>query len=170
MVTFKVGDLVLVDAHALRGAQDGDQSKKFAKRWLGPFAVLSQPNALAYVIDLPADWKCHRTINIGFLKSFKESADYPRTMTRRRTVRTAADRVAQDTEVLEVRTVTRRGGRQRKEFLVKWPGERHPQWISEEQLREAVPQDDLPAILGSAVDNTSGSGVSATAADAPISC
>ena len=55
-VTFDVGDLVLVDRQAIRSTLEGDRSKKFATRWLGPFAVLSCANALSYVIAFPADW------------------------------------------------------------------------------------------------------------------
>ena len=52
-VIFEPGDLVLVDTHALRGAQDGDQIRKFAARWAGPFAVRARVNGLAYTLELP---------------------------------------------------------------------------------------------------------------------
>ena len=141
-VTFAPGDLVLVDPHALRGAQDGDQTRKFAARWVGPFAVRARVNALAYTLELPPEWRCHKTINVEFLKKFRES-----TLPRRAPTRGQAARSQDATEVLETRTTTRRG-RTRQEFLVKWPGERQAQWISLEQLRASLPHDELLSILG----------------------
>ena len=85
--TFEPGDLVLVDIHALRGAQDGDQTRKFTARWVVPFAVRGRVNGLAYTLDLPPEWRCHKTINVGFLKRFRESATFPRPLPRRATTR-----------------------------------------------------------------------------------
>ena len=146
-VTFEIGDLVLVDTHALRGAQDGGQTRKFAARWVWPFAVRARVNGLAYTLELPPEWRRHNTINVGFFNRFRESATFPRTLPRRATTRGQAARSQDATEVLQTRTTTRRG-RIRQEFLVKWPGERQAQWISLEQLRASVPHDELLSILG----------------------
>ena len=146
-VTFEPGDLVLVDTQALRGAQDEDQTRTFTARWVGPFAVHARVNGLAYTLELPPEWRCHKPINVGFLKRFRESATIPRTLPRRATTRGQAARSQDATEVLETRTTTR-GGRTRQEFLVKWPGERQGQWISLEQLRAYLPHDELLSILG----------------------
>ena len=121
-VTFEPGDLVLVDTHALRGAKHGDQTRKFAARWVGPFGVRARVNGLAYTLEFPPEWRCHKTINSGFLKRFRESATFPRTSPRRATTSGTAARSQDATEALESRTTTRRG-RTRQEFLVKWPGE-----------------------------------------------
>ncbi|CDJ29277.1 uncharacterized protein EMH_0003480 [Eimeria mitis] len=43
---------------------------QFATPWVGPFAVRSRVNALAYIIDLPSTWRCHHSINVGFINSF----------------------------------------------------------------------------------------------------
>lgn len=145
-VTFEPGDLVLVDRHALRGHLESDVSKKFATRWLGPFAVSSRVNALSYVIDFPADWRCHRTINVGFLKKFREAARHSRTLAPRRTTTTATGHSADNIEVLNCRTTTRRGYTKR-EYLVKYSGERHSQWISEKTLKEMLPPDVLESML-----------------------
>ena len=75
-MTFGTGDLVLVDTHTLRGAQDGDQTRKFAARWVGPFAFRARLNARAHTLELPPEWRCHKTINVGFLKKFRESATW----------------------------------------------------------------------------------------------
>ena len=84
-VTFELGDLVRVDAHAQRGAQDGEHARKFATRWVRPFAVPAPVNALAYTLELPPEWRCQKTITIGFLKRVRESATFPRTLPRRAT-------------------------------------------------------------------------------------
>ena len=118
-----------------------------AARWAGPFAVRARVNGLAYTLELPPEWKCHKTINIGFLQKFRELATFPRTLPRKATTRGQAARSQDATEVLQTRTTMRRG-RTRQEFLVKWPGERQAQWISLEQLRASLPQDELLSILG----------------------
>ena len=146
-MTFEPGDLVLVDTHALRGAQDGDNTRKFAARWVGPFAVRARVNGLAYMLELPPEWRCHTTINVGFLKKFRESATFLLTLPRRATTRGQAARSQDATEVPETKTTTRIG-RTRQEFPVKWPGERQAQWISLEQLRASLPHDELLPILG----------------------
>ena len=146
-VTFGPGNLVLVDTHARRGVQDGDQTRKFAARWAGPFAVRARVSGLAYTLELPPEWRCHEAINVGFLKRFRESATFLRTLPRRAATRGHAARFQDATEVLETSTTTRRG-RCRQEFLVKWPGERQAQWISLEQLRASLPHDELLSILG----------------------
>ena len=64
-MTSEPGDLILVDTHALRGAQDGDQKRKFAARWVGPFAVRARANGLAYTLELPPEWRCHKPITLG---------------------------------------------------------------------------------------------------------
>ena len=146
-VTLEPGDLVLVDTHNLRGARAGDKARRFTAHWVGPFAVCARANGLAYTLELPPEWRCHKTLNVGFFKKFRESATFPRTLPRRATTRGQAARYQDATEVLQTRTTTRRG-RTRHEFLVKWPGERQAQWISLEQLRASLPHDELFSILG----------------------
>ncbi|CDJ29444.1 Retrotransposon nucleocapsid protein, related [Eimeria mitis] len=137
-VSFNPGDLVLVDSHALLGTQEGEQPKKFATRWVGPFAVRSRVNALAYIIDLPPTWRCHHTIN--------ESPRFPRTLARKQQQRPRELPRPEDTVILEVRITSRRGHRKR-EYYVKWPGTRDPEWVSEDRLREAIPPKQLSALL-----------------------
>ena len=146
-MTFEPGDLVLVDTHAIRGAQHGDKTRKVAARWVGPFAVRARVSTLAHTLKLPVEWRCHKTSNIGFLKRVRESPTFPQTFPRRATTRGRAARAQDATEVLETRTTTRKG-RTRQEFLVKWPGERQVQWISTEQLEVSLPLDALVSILG----------------------
>ncbi|CDJ30032.1 uncharacterized protein EMH_0054710 [Eimeria mitis] len=112
-VSFNPGDLVLVALHALRSAQEGEQPKTFATRWVGPFAVRSRVNALAYIIDLPPTWRCHHTINVGFLKQFRESPRFPRTLSTKPQQRPRELPRLEDTEILEVRINARRSHQKR---------------------------------------------------------
>ncbi len=50
------------------------------------------------------------------------------------------------TEVLDSRTTQRRGT-SRKEFLVRLSGERQPQWMSQEQLRQYMTSEEIALIL-----------------------
>ena len=102
-MTFELGDLVRVNTHAVRDAQDKDQTRKFAARWVGPCAVRARVNALAYMLQLPPEWRCHKTINVGFLTRFRESSTFPRMLPRRATARGTAARAQDATEVLETR-------------------------------------------------------------------
>ena len=146
-MTFEPGDLVLVATHALRGAQDADQTRKFAARWVGPFAVRARVNGLAYTLELPPEWRCHKSINVGLRKRFREATTFRWALPRIAATRGAAVRSQDATEVLETRTTTRRG-RTRQDVLVKWPGERQAQWISMEQLRASLPHNELLSVLG----------------------
>jgi len=146
------GDMVLVSRHALQGLAQGDEKKKFAKRWHGPFAVKTKINNLAYSIDLPAEWRNHRTINIGFLKKFKNSPEYTRTLTKPTSLTTTTGDSLGVTEVRAVRQCSRRG-QDRREFQVRWQGERALQWISEKQLQEATGEDEFNIILNSLNQN-----------------
>ena len=145
-VTFDPGDLVLVDIHALRGAQDGDQTRKFAARWVGRFAVRARVNGLAYTLKLPPEWRCHKLLTLSSLRDLGSQLPF-RGSCREERLPAGQQRSQDATEVLETRTTTRRG-RTRQEFLVKWPGERQAQWTSLEELRASLPHDELLSILG----------------------
>ena len=106
-VAFEPGDLVLVDINPLRGSQNGDQNRKFAARWVGPLAVRARVKALAYTLEVPPEWRCHKTIKVGFLERFRNSATFLRASPRRATARGEAARSEDATEVLETRTTTR---------------------------------------------------------------
>ncbi|CDJ35654.1 uncharacterized protein EMH_0028270 [Eimeria mitis] len=101
-ISFNPSDLVLVDSHAPLSAQEGEQSKKFATRWAGPFAVRSRVNTLAYILD-SSTWRCQSTINVGFLKQFRESPRFPRTLARKPQQRLRELPRLEDTEILEAR-------------------------------------------------------------------
>ena len=147
-VIFNPGDLVLVDSHALRSSREGEQPRKFAARWVGPSTVRSRVNALAYIIDLPPTWRCHRTINVGFLKRFRESSVYTRTLPARQQQPQYTSPQSDDIEVLEVRETTRRG-HTRRDYYVKWQGNHTPEWVSEERLREAISEEQLKTLIDS---------------------
>ncbi|CDJ28384.1 uncharacterized protein EMH_0040420 [Eimeria mitis] len=98
------------------------------------WTVRSRVNALAYIIDLPSTWRCHHTINVGFLKQLRESPRFPRTLARKQQQRPRELPRLEDTEILEVRITSRRGHRKR-EYYVKWPGTRDPEWVSEDRVR-----------------------------------
>ncbi|CDJ36360.1 LOW QUALITY PROTEIN: uncharacterized protein EMH_0080840 [Eimeria mitis] len=144
-VSSNPGDLVLVDSHALCSAQ-GEQPQKFATRWVGPFAVGSRINAFAYIIDIPPTWRCHHTINLGFLKQFSESLRFPRTLERKPQQRPRERPRLEDTEILEAHINVRRGHRKR-EYYVKWPGTCDPERVSEDRLREAILPQQLSALV-----------------------
>ena len=44
---------------------------KLAKRYYGPFQILSRINETAYRLKLPANWHIHNAFHISLLKPFK---------------------------------------------------------------------------------------------------
>jgi len=152
---FNPGDLVLVAREGLRGAAEGTVPKKFAQKWLGPFTIKSKINALAYHVDLPAAWKNHRVINIGFLKQFKNTAEFTRTL--KNPVRqTAAPQ--QEIGIIEVRQVRKTSGRNKgkREFQVRWAGEKELQWIDEGKLKESIGEIEFAKITASLQNDEDG--------------
>ena len=135
----------LYEVHTL-GTRQRSSPPAGCGRW-GSLLSMHVFNALAYTLELPPEWICHKRINVGLLKRFRESATFPRVLPRRAATRGSAALSQDDMEVLETRTRTRRG-RTRQEVLAKWAGERQAQWISTNQLRASLPHDDLLSILG----------------------
>ena len=89
---------------------------------------------------------CHRTVNIGFLEQFREAPHYSRTLPQRHASRAASDQHLDATEVLHSRTTTRRG-RTKREYLVRYPGDRQSQRIAHGQLKEVLSPAELEALF-----------------------
>ncbi|MCO5604825.1 hypothetical protein L7F22_058998 [Adiantum nelumboides] len=80
---FKEGDWVLLRFTKARlnmtigknwkGEQTGHQKyyMKLAKRYYGPFQILSRINETAYRLKLPANWHIHNAFHVSLLKPFK---------------------------------------------------------------------------------------------------
>jgi len=147
-VVFEPGDLVLVSRDALRCTWNAEEPKKFAQKWLGPFAIKSKINALAYLVDLPKTYRNHPTINIGFLKKFISSANYARTLSKGQQKKPLTSCFKGGLDVLQVREVTRRN-RKKREYQVKFEDEKDLQWIQEERLKEIIGESDLKSIINS---------------------
>jgi len=73
--TYKVGDLVLMSTEHIQFEGRTDAGRKLADKYIGPFKVEAVVNSHAYKLELPPTMHIHPTININYLKPFKESGD-----------------------------------------------------------------------------------------------
>jgi hypothetical protein len=64
MISFKIGDLVLLKSHFL-SSKIKRFNKKFADRWTGPFKVIEVLSSLTYRLDIPnSDFTVHNIKNL----------------------------------------------------------------------------------------------------------
>ncbi len=73
-ITFKVGDRVLLNTKNLKIAKDG--TRKLLPRWIGPFEINAQINAVAYKLDLPKGLRLHPVFHASLLKLYKEGTSF----------------------------------------------------------------------------------------------
>jgi hypothetical protein len=67
---FKVGQSVLLSTKNLGLSHT---IRKFQRRWIGPFMILSKVNDNAYRLQLPTTWRHHNVVNVAHLRPFYEN-------------------------------------------------------------------------------------------------
>lgn len=80
-------------------------------------------------------------------KKIRKLVNYPRTLTKRFRTRRTARHEVESTEVLEFRTTQRRRTTRKKD-LARVTGERQPQWISEQKLRQYITPEEFSLMVG----------------------
>jgi hypothetical protein len=132
-VQFAVGEQVLLSTKNLTLKMQG--SNKLLPRFIGPFKVTKQVNAVAYRLELPPVLKVHDVFHASLLKQYK-----PGGRTQPPPLPILIDGVAEFEVEAILKHRNRQSGRRGKpkvEYLVKWLGygEEHNSWEPESCVR-----------------------------------
>ena len=129
-LSFQPGDMVLLNTKNIR--LKGPSSRKLTPKWLGPFAVESVINPVAYKLALPSSMRIHPTFHVSLLKPYHTSGR----------VQPPPPPVEVDEDggqwfaiesVLDHRVV-RRGRKETREYQIRWQGygPDHDSWEPED--------------------------------------
>ena len=129
-LSFQPGDMVLLNTKNIR--LKGPSSRKLTPKWLGPFAVESVINPVAYKLALPSSMRIHPTFHVSLLKPYHTSGR----------VQPPPPPVEVDEDggqwfaiesILDHRVV-RRGRKETREYQIRWQGygPDHDSWEPED--------------------------------------
>lgn len=129
--SFKVGDEVLLSTKNIKLRVQ--KATKLLPKYIGPFKILRSVGPVAFELDLPAELRVHRVFHASLLKP------YVRTGTTREQPKPLpvewieGDPVYEVEKILLHRDRRIKGGRTRREYLIKWSGygPEHNSWVSE---------------------------------------
>ena len=127
MVTFQVGDKVLLSTEHLRMVTPNTRSPKLTYKYIGPFEIKRVVNDNSYELALPPNLQIHPTINISRLKAYRDGQlshphrPPPDTRPPPELIQEDGAAVFEVESIIGKRTVGRR-----IEYLVKWKG--YPHW------------------------------------------
>jgi hypothetical protein len=133
-VQFAVGELVLLNTKNLTLKMQG--SSKLLPRFIGPFKVVQQVNAVAYRLELPAVLKIHNVFHVSLLKQYKPTG---RTQPPPLPILVDGELEFEVEAILSHRKRRVSHGQPKVEYLVKWLGygEEHNSWEPESGVRNS---------------------------------
>ncbi|MCO5570274.1 hypothetical protein L7F22_023993 [Adiantum nelumboides] len=149
---FKEGDWVLLRFTKARlnmttgknwkGEQTGHQKyyMKLAKRYYGPFQILSRINETAYRLKLPANWHIHNAFYVNLLKPFK--GDPPKDPVQEEPpLFDDIEEVLQPEEILRHEENTLRSGKVIRRYIVKFKhySNEDSKWMQGTQMKDVLP-------------------------------
>lgn len=140
-LSFKVGDRVLLAASYWRAQTADGNSKKFERKFQGPFKVKEVLSPVAYRLDFPATIKAHPVVHISHLREFKASVRFAE---REEVYAPPPPEVIEGEEHYTVKAFLRRRRLKGVEqFLVEWEGYAADarEWVEASQLKEDLSQD-----------------------------
>jgi hypothetical protein len=137
-ITFKVGDLVLVNAdHVLEDWEKQRPTRKLGSRQIGPYRITEVISDTAYRVKLPRNMKAHPVFHINLLEKYIET---PPEFSGREPPRPPPVEVKKDDEQYEVEEILNHKTRNKKKYyLVKWKGYpmHESNWEPEKNLKKA---------------------------------
>ena len=141
LLQLKAGDRVLL---ATEGLQLRSGTHKLTGRYIGPFQVIGGVNENAVTLELPPLLGAlHPTFNISRLKLYRDGSERFPTRPKQLHQPPAVSADTNGVAAYEVESVlAQRGGRGRKELLVRWKGygAEHDQWQSRPELMRTAPE------------------------------
>ncbi|MCO5556350.1 hypothetical protein L7F22_009898 [Adiantum nelumboides] len=125
-----------------KGEPTGHQKyyMKLAKRYYGPFQILSRINEMAYKLKLPANWHIHRAFHVSLLKPFK--GDPPTEPVQEEPpLFDDKEEVLQPEEILRHEENTLPSGKVIRRYLVKFKhySNEDSKWMQETQMKDVLP-------------------------------
>jgi hypothetical protein len=75
LVTYKVGDKVLINPHKLNLLEVKGEGRKLMQRHIGPFEVIEKVNDNTYKLRLPDSYPMHNVVNISHLRPYCTPVD-----------------------------------------------------------------------------------------------
>jgi hypothetical protein len=134
-VQFAVGEQVLLSTKNLTLKMQG--SNKLLPRFIGPFKVTQQVNAVAYRLELPAILKVHDVFHVSLLKQYKPGG---RTQPPPLPIMIDGEPEFEVETILSHRSRRRGRGKAKTQFLIKWLGygEEHNSWEPEANVRNCA--------------------------------
>ena len=147
-VSFKVGDLVYLDAQNIKSASvPGTTANKLQSRFLGPYKIIDQPSPLNYKLDLPPRSRIHPVFHISKLR-YHVPRDPDQFVSPEPTIYDQEPLVPEHPEYYQEEYEVERIVKHKKSadgsprFLVKWTGYPHSAntWQTAEDLANAQEQ------------------------------
>jgi hypothetical protein len=139
LLLLQPGDKVLL---ATEGLQLRSGTHKLTGRYIGPFKVIGSVNDNAVTLELPQLLGAlHPTFNISRLKLYRDGSERFPTRPKQLCQPPATDTDTNGAASYEVECVlAQRGGRGRKELLVRWKGygAEHDQWLSRTEVARSA--------------------------------
>jgi len=139
LLLLKPGDKVLL---ATEGLQLRSGTHKLTGRYIGPFTVVGSVNDNAVTLELPPLLGAlHPTFNISRLKLYRDGNERFPTRPKQLHQPPAVSTDTNGAASYEVDSVlAQRGGRGRKELLVRWKGygAEHDQWLSRSEVARSA--------------------------------
>jgi hypothetical protein len=121
-ITFKVGDLVLVNAdHVLEDWEKQRPTRKLGSKQIGPFRITEAISDTAYKVKLPRNMKAHPVFHVNLLEKYIETP--PEFSGREPPRPPPIDEDKEDEPEYEVEEIlNHRTKNKKKYYLVKWKG------------------------------------------------
>ena len=136
-VRFEVGQKVLLSTRNIELKTPG--SKKLMPRYIGPYSVVANVGATAVKLELPPSSRIHPVFHVSLVKPYKDNGTRqpPTPLIIEGEPYYMVEAIVDHQDI----SVRGRGGKTRREFLVKWEGyySRHNTWEPEASLRHSLP-------------------------------
>ena len=133
--TFTVGQMVLLSTKQIRIKDPG--ARKLWPKYVGPFSVAERIGAVAYRLELPANWKLHNVFHVSRLRPYRSDGSYQPPPPVINQQIEGEDPAYEVEAILDTRlNRTKAGKLLRKEYLVRWKGygPEHNTWEPESNL------------------------------------
>jgi hypothetical protein len=138
MVSFSVGEEVLLSTKNIRLTTPKEGTKKLMPKWMGPLTVIDRIGEVAYRLALPAGSNIHNVFHVSLLKGYVSDGTHVPPPSA--PIEVQGERLYNVEAIIEHRDIKKKGRRIRREYLVSWEGygPEHNSWEPENNLKHNV--------------------------------